>query len=74
MRIGSLEANGLQRRRTDEILRQAGSFYLRDWQLESLKFAILVFQLIELPVCLEAKYSFTYQKVQSSTGSTVMLE
>jgi hypothetical protein len=61
----------------DELTRYFGrqaSFYLRDWQLESLKFAILVFQLIELPVWLEAKYSFTYQNVQSSTGSTVMLE
>ena len=42
------------------------------WQVDTLKFAILVFHLIELPVWFEAKYSFTYQKVQSSTGSTVI--
>ena len=39
------------------------------WQLGIWKFAILVSQVLST-----AKYSLTYQKVQPSTGSTVMLE
>jgi len=41
-------------------------------QLGTLKLAILVCQM-GTPVWLAVKYSLTYQKVQSSTGSTVML-
>ena len=42
------------------------------WQVETLKFAIRVCQIISLPVWFEARYWSTYQNVQSSTGSTVI--
>jgi hypothetical protein len=38
-----------------------------------LKLLIRVRQVIAVPTCGVVKYWFTYQKVQSSTGSTVML-
>ena|SRR5438128_10953847 len=45
---------------------QGGAVY---WQLENLKDAIRVFQFFDPSVI---KYSFVYQKVQSSAGSTLM--
>ena len=39
----------------------------------SLKLEMRVCQVCCVPVWFWLKYSFTYQKVQSSTGSTVML-
>ncbi len=42
-------------------------------QFGSLKLLILVCHVTSAPVCGTVKYSFTYQNVQSSTGSTVML-
>lgn|ERR1700722_1357417 len=39
----------------------------------ALKLLILVRHVTSVPLCGVVKYSFTYQNVQSSTGSTVML-